>query len=264
MLETMTPLPTRADDPRLEGWYHTIELAPGLVTRGAVYDHRPMVDHVGLPASLEGKRALDVGTADGFWAFEMERRGAAEVVAVELPRLGDSDVVPGILDSLPASWADSESYHRERFATAHAMRGSRVIYQKCSVYNLAPETVGTFDVVYCGSLLVHLFNPLRALISIRKVTRGLAVIETVALHPEHEPVERTFPNQPLVWFGSLTADLEAGGPPGKHCMYWRFTPKALCDMLSYAGFSSVKSNGVYPMTGPGGGNLMVTSVVAHV
>ena len=33
----------RPGDPRLDGWYHTIELAPGLVTR-AVYDHRPIVD----------------------------------------------------------------------------------------------------------------------------------------------------------------------------------------------------------------------------
>ena len=55
-----------------------------------------MVERFGLPASLAGKTALDVGTADGFWAFEMERRGAARVVAIDLPRLGDCDLLPSI------------------------------------------------------------------------------------------------------------------------------------------------------------------------
>src|SRR5262245_62521924 len=68
-------LPSRSDDPQLENWYHTIELGNGLVSRG-FYDHRPVVNCYGLPDSLCGKTALDIGTADGFWAFEMERRGA--------------------------------------------------------------------------------------------------------------------------------------------------------------------------------------------
>ena len=49
-------------------WYHTIELAPGEVTPGLV-DLRAVAPRV-LPARIEG-RALDVGTYDGFWAFEM-------------------------------------------------------------------------------------------------------------------------------------------------------------------------------------------------
>ena len=40
-----------------------------------MFDLRPVVDRYGLPARMDGMRALDVGTWDGFWAFEMERRG---------------------------------------------------------------------------------------------------------------------------------------------------------------------------------------------
>src|SRR5262249_20625446 len=58
-------------------WYHTLELAPGVLTPGWV-DVRPVVPRVPIPASLAGLRVLDVGTWDGFWAFEMERRGASE------------------------------------------------------------------------------------------------------------------------------------------------------------------------------------------
>src|SRR5882762_10640795 len=62
-------------------WYHTVELTPDVTTPGWI-DLRDIVDRVGFPARLDGVRALDVGTADGFWAFELERRGAS-VVAID-------------------------------------------------------------------------------------------------------------------------------------------------------------------------------------
>ena len=63
-------------------WYHTLELAPGVRTPGW-FDLRETAAAL-LPASLAGRRCLDVGTFDGFWAFEMERRGAAEVIAIDI------------------------------------------------------------------------------------------------------------------------------------------------------------------------------------
>jgi len=63
-----------ADRARELSWYHSLELEPGYVTEG-MFDLRPVVDRYGLPARMDGMRALDVGTWDGFWAFEMERRG---------------------------------------------------------------------------------------------------------------------------------------------------------------------------------------------
>ena len=65
-------------------WWHRIEVAPGVTTPGA-WDLAPMAARLPWPAArLDGLRCLDVGTMDGFWAFEMERRGAADVVAVDL------------------------------------------------------------------------------------------------------------------------------------------------------------------------------------
>ena len=65
-------------------WYHTIDLGDGVVTAG-LYDHRPLVPCYGLPDDLVGLSALDVGPAHGFFAFELEARGADPVVTVELP-----------------------------------------------------------------------------------------------------------------------------------------------------------------------------------
>jgi len=46
--------------------------------RGGLAERLPWPD-------LRGARCLDIGTADGFWAFEMERRGAADVLATDRP-----------------------------------------------------------------------------------------------------------------------------------------------------------------------------------
>ena len=43
------------------------------------------------------------------------------------------------------------------------------------MYEVSPETLGTFDVVHVGDLLLHLKNPQRALENVRSVTSGFAI-----------------------------------------------------------------------------------------
>src|SRR6201995_5259916 len=81
---TASTLDTLEREVREVAWYHTMRLPQGIVTPGN-FNTLEELERVPLPSSLDGRRCLDVGTADGFWAFEMERRGAAEVVAIDLP-----------------------------------------------------------------------------------------------------------------------------------------------------------------------------------
>jgi tRNA (mo5U34)-methyltransferase len=48
-------------------WYHTLELPDGYVTPG-YFDLRGVSKRVPIPASLAGKRCLDLASSDGFWA----------------------------------------------------------------------------------------------------------------------------------------------------------------------------------------------------
>src|SRR4051812_28909924 len=90
----MTTLsPEALERVRAQRWYHTLELAPGVVTDGW-FDLRDQVGHYRIPERLDGLRVLEVGTWDGFWAFELERRGAAEVVALDLDDERDLDWPP--------------------------------------------------------------------------------------------------------------------------------------------------------------------------
>ncbi|GAC1316767.1 MAG: hypothetical protein NVSMB25_03120 [Thermoleophilaceae bacterium] len=153
-------------------WYHTLELGPDLVTRG-MFDHRPVLARYPLPESLAGLRCLDVGTMDGFWAFELERRGAREVVAIDLDD-------PEALDWPAAARAGPREFDElkaERRAIAHEALGSAVRWVALSVYDLSPQ-LGLFDFVFCGDLLVHLKDPITAVERIRSVCTGDAVICT--------------------------------------------------------------------------------------
>jgi tRNA (mo5U34)-methyltransferase len=227
-------------------WYHSIELAPGLVTPGW-FDHRPILGRIPLPASLAGRRCLDVGTFNGFWAFEMERRGASEVIGIDVldPRHWDWPV--GSEHATRAALAERMA-GGDGFEIARAALGSSVRRIECSVYDLDEREVGRFDVVYLGSLLVHLRDPVRALERVRSVCDGMLVlVDGIDL-----PLSLRSPRLPLAridgigrpwWFSANAAGLarlvQAGGfdllgpprrlfvPPGPGWPLSRFNPRLL-------------------------------------
>ena len=186
---TRTRADTQAAVDAVPLWYHTLELGPGVVTPGW-FDLRPIVDLMPWP-SIRGKRCLDIGTWDGFLAFELERREAAAVVAIDTGSHENWDWPPVLREKgTPALM--KETTGREQgtgFRVAKEMLGSSVEHRALSVYDLDPAEVGEFDFVVCGSLLLHLRDPLRALERIRSVCRGTFLsAETIdlaltVLHP---------------------------------------------------------------------------------
>ena len=138
----------------LDPWYHTLDLGGGVVTDG-MFDLRPYVERYGLP-DVEGKRVLDVGTFDGFWAFELEHRGAS-VTSLDLDRTQELDWPPRLRPAEDAPRGDT-------FRLAREALGSSVERIGCSIYEATPERVGgPFDLVFCGSVLIHLRDPMLAL-----------------------------------------------------------------------------------------------------
>jgi tRNA (mo5U34)-methyltransferase len=121
------------------GWYHSMELPDGRVIPGFqsldVLRHR--LAQFPLPADLRGKRALDIGAWDGWFTFELERRGA-QVMAV------DSTAI-------------------ERFRIARDLLGSQAAYRIDDVCRLSPAQIGHFDIVLFLGVLYHLKHPMLAL-----------------------------------------------------------------------------------------------------
>lgn len=174
---------TTADEKRRRmqafSWYHTVDLGDGVLTPGQ-YDHRDVLASYGIPAILAGKTVLDVGPAHGFFAFEFENRGASRVATLELPTWTAHDGSHALKAAFEDDAADEhhEAYLHDALRFAIQARKSRVEQLFGNVYDLAPETYGTFDVVFCGSMLLHITDPLRALYAIRSITTENALIAT--------------------------------------------------------------------------------------
>ncbi len=160
----------RARISKVEYWYHRIEVFPGIVTPGMGDSeaHRQRFDALGMPQDATGMRVLDIGCADGYFSFLMEKRGADEVVAID--------------------YRDAKS---SGFSVAQEMLASKVTYHVENVYDLTPEKYGRFDLVLFFGVLYHLRNPLLALDRIRQIMNpgGLLfvesqIIDTATLMPD--------------------------------------------------------------------------------
>jgi len=221
-------------------WYHAIELAPGKKTEGW-FDMSRYVGEYGLPERMDGMRALDVGTWDGFWAFEMESRGA-EVVALDLDDERDLDWPPR---RRPAEF--STEPRGSGFRLAKEARGSAVERVSLSIYNATPEELGTFDLVFCGSVLIHLRDQLLAIERIAGLCTG-----TFISAEEYDRPTSMLPFPVSRYRVDRDSDV----------VFWMPSLKTWKRMLWSAGFERVVEHGRFRMK-PANDSFTVPHVVLH-
>jgi tRNA (mo5U34)-methyltransferase len=159
-------------------FHSPFDFGNGIVTKPAHVQRRfrRRLRLLQIPEDLTGKSVLDIGAWDGYFSFELERRGAARVLAVDTWG-GDGKALDCLLLA------------REQFK-------SRIEYKRINADDLSPEEVGTFDLVFCAGVLYHLRHPLHTLERIRSVTKGMLIVETNSLIPavhEHMPLISFFP-----------------------------------------------------------------------
>jgi tRNA (mo5U34)-methyltransferase len=171
-------------------WYHSFEIEPGIRTPGYDWDSlwgpiRSELDKI----DFKGKKVLDVGTWDGMWAFEAEKRGASYVVAC---------------DHLPVRPAFNKT-GLETFEFAKKHLRSRVEFEHLSIYDLSSLNQ-VFDIVLCFGVAYHLRYPTYALAQCRKVLapQGLLLMETaILLDDDSTKIEldykKIYPTDPSTW-----------------------------------------------------------------
>jgi hypothetical protein len=93
----------------------------------------------------------------------------------------------------------ADEYLHEPFLVEHRARGSRASRKLTSIYDISPETTGVFDLVFCGSVLIHVSDPATALRRLQSVTREAAIISTVV-----QPLDS--PDPVAVFSGHLRGD----------------------------------------------------------
>lgn len=177
-------------------WWHTMNLGHGLVTRGQVNPAVDLLPRLHLP-DLTGKTVLDIGTWDGFAAFECERRGASRVVGTDSFSWGDE---------LRALWPNATG--RAGFDLAREAFDSSVEGVECDVFDLPTQGLGTFDIVLFLGVLYHMRHPLLALEYVAEMAHDLLIVESyIAPHREGDaPSMRFYPgselnSDPSNWWG---------------------------------------------------------------
>jgi tRNA (mo5U34)-methyltransferase len=136
------------------GWYHSIELPDGTVIQGlqSIEQLRNRIAQFPIPEDLQGKRVLDIGAWDGWFSFEMERRGAHVVAldAMENPKL----------------------------KIARDLLNSNIEIRMGDICRISPEEYGLFDIVLFFGVLYHVKHPALALENVCAMTKDLACIES--------------------------------------------------------------------------------------
>ena len=142
-------------------WFHRIDLGDGIVTPGI--DNTPLkIREINLPSDLHGKSVLDIGAWNGALSFECEKRGASRVLATDF-----------------YCWHGGNNREgRKGFEIARDALHSKVEDKEIRVEDIAPETVGMFDVVLFLGVLYHAEDPLGYLRRVRSVCKDMAIIET--------------------------------------------------------------------------------------
>jgi len=179
-------------------WFHSIELAPGVVSPGrmSLETLRRELRMLRLP-DLRGKSVLDVGAYDGYFSFAAERLGAARVVALD-HYVWSVDMAAYLSDwreskrtgvPLPAPhesrhWRPTELPGKKPFDLARRALGSNVEPVIGDFMTMDLGSLGRFDVVLFLGVLYHMENPLAAVRRVHEVTApgGIAVIETEAMN----------------------------------------------------------------------------------
>jgi tRNA (mo5U34)-methyltransferase len=176
-------------------WFHRIDLGNGLVTPG-IDDSPRKLAGIGMPADLTGKTVLDIGSYDGFFAFEAERRGAARVLATD-----------------KVCWNLYGMATKDGFDLAKTALHSKVEEMQIGVEDIMPDRVGTFDVVLMLGVLYHSEDPFRYIRIASAVCRELLILET---HVDAED----YPRPAMVFYpgATLNGDTSNWWGPNRACV----------------------------------------------
>ncbi len=179
-------------------WFHSIELPEGITQgRAPIKAYQDRADVI-FKDGVAGLDVLDVGSWDGYYAFDAEKRGARRVLATDWH-----------------CWSGPGESSKAGFDYAKRALGSRVEEREIDVMDLCKESVGEFDVTLFLGVIYHIRYPLFVFDRLAALTRKTIVLETyMGLEEIEEPTALFFPgwrkpNGPTMGWGWNTAMVEA-------------------------------------------------------
>jgi 2-polyprenyl-3-methyl-5-hydroxy-6-metoxy-1,4-benzoquinol methylase len=153
-------------------WYYSVELAPGVVTKGMDTPQTPMLPRMMLRnCNLNNMECLDIGSMEGLIPAMMVRKGARRVLAT---------------DALPHCQKKMDVL-RKIYNVNFDFRQIGLLYDLSTKL----KDQGGFDFINLSGVLYHVFSPMHVLAGIRPLLKknGLMVISTNVMNREGNTLE---------------------------------------------------------------------------
>lgn len=189
--------------------YHTLKFADGYLLKGR-YDMDKYLENFHIPSDLNNKTVLEIGTANGYFAFEFAKRGA-KVTAIDL--------------------------HDYSWKEANQLMKTDVKFM-VKDFRTIDETFGKFDIVFCSNVLQHNSDMIDIIEQIKKMTKTQAIIGVnVFTHPKYQEI-------PFAKFSG-----ESHYNHGILCGNTFWIPNIECvrSMLEFAGFKKIIKFPIFTM-----------------
>ena len=161
-----------------------------------------------IPENLENKTVLDIGTADGYYSFLCESRGAKKVVAVDWTEFSGFNIMHKVLNS---------KVEFRKLVIDDSTIGFTKIKSQVGTIDEIKEK---FDVVLLFGVLYHIPSPIMVIQKLFKNTSMLLIASHII--DSKEPAMYYYPEY------SLT--------PGDTTNWWVPTPSCLTDIGKRIGF----------------------------
>jgi len=179
-------------------WHHSIRLFPDLLTKGGKSEDLLARERAAIlgPLVLENRSVLDVGSWNGYFAFEAKRAGAARVIASD-----------SLCWNLPAFRG------RETFDLARECLDLDIDTMVIDPTEL-PGDLAPVDVVLFLGVFYHMHDPIAVLKNTASLAREVLVIET---HQDLLDLDR--PGMAFYPRDTLNGDPSNWWGPNPECMF---------------------------------------------
>jgi SAM-dependent methyltransferase len=227
-------------------FYHTMEI-PGHGLMMGQWDLRETWQEYLGNVDFKGKRVLEIGTADGFICFNVERLGA-QVVAFDLSENESWDLVPFARYDYEEYGLSNRNHIRQlnnAYWLCHRAFNSNAKMVYGNVYSI-PREIGAVDISIFGSVLLHVRDPFSALENALRLTRETVIIA--------EPFSQDMVTRVLNHLGMPYLQFQ---PQFRRCepkdSWWFLPPATIKQFIGVLGFEDVRVHRHVQQTGAWGG-----------
>jgi SAM-dependent methyltransferase len=160
-------------------WYYTIEISPGVFTKGFEFNNialtRRMLDNI----DLKGRTAIDISAMEGAMSTIMAKRGASVLSTDAIDRTEQVTLVQHAHDVKFAYFPDIPLHRLAEHV--FELQASKA-YSHGLEIGPSEQTKFGFDVVLSSGVMYHVMNPVDHFMTYRKLCKqgGLVVLETAA------------------------------------------------------------------------------------